>query len=355
MKNKNLIILCAVTLIVIIAAAISSNLRSPREDIEKPILFPELANRINDVSKISIQGPENTVRLQENNGEWFIASADNYPATFDKVRQTVLNMSALRLEEKKTDNPDYYARLGVEDPGSKEASSHLVTLSDATGNTLASVIIGKARQSSGSRPGLYVRKSGDAQSLLVEGIMEVSSDTADWFDRQLFDIPSEEMKEIIIQYADGNTFEIYKETREQPDFKIRNKDDVPSAAKIIVRRIASALEEMRADGVQAADDFEFSSEETIKTTYTTFDGLIIESLLARIDDRAFGLFSASHEPAQAVMSESDSTDAEELTEKINEYVDTLNDKLSGWVYEIPVFKYEAMTTSIDDLARFPVN
>jgi hypothetical protein len=55
------------------------------------------------------------------------------------------------------------------------------------------------------------------------------------------------------------------------------------------------------------------------------------------------------------MPESDSTDAEELTEKINEYVDTLIDKLSGWVYEIPVFKYEAMTTNIDDLTRFPVN
>ncbi|MEJ2094314.1 MAG: hypothetical protein P8X93_03845, partial [Gammaproteobacteria bacterium] len=170
-----------------------------------------------------------------------------------------------------------------------------------------------------------------------------------------FDIPSEEMKEVVIQYADGNTFEIYKETREQPDFKVRNKDDVPSAAKIIVRRIASALEEMRADGVQAAGNFNFTPEETIKTTFTTFDGLIIESLLARIDDRAFGLFSASHDPAQAVIPESDSTDAEELTEKINEYVDTLNDRLSGWVYEIPVFKYEAMTTNIDDLTRFPVN
>ncbi|NIN61113.1 MAG: DUF4340 domain-containing protein [Gammaproteobacteria bacterium] len=355
MKNKNLIILCAVTLTVIIAAAISSNLQSPREDFEKPILFPELANRINDVSKISIQGPGNTVRLQENNGKWFIASSDNYPAAFDKVRQTVLNMSALKLEEKKTDNPNYYAQLGVEDPGSIKASSHLVTLFDATGNTLASVIIGKARQSSGSSPGLYVRKSGDAQSLLVEGIMEVSSDAADWFDRQLFDIPLEEMKEIVIQYADGNTFEIYKETREQSDFKIRDKDDVPSAAKIIVRRIASALEEMRANGVRAANNFEFSTEESIKTIYKTFDGLIIESLLAKIDDRAYGLFSASHDPAQAVMPESDSTDAEELTEKINEYVDTLNDKLSGWVYEIPVFKYEAMTTNIDDLTRFPVN
>ena len=350
MKNKSLLILSSITLAVILAATVTSKLRAPQNTIEKTILFPDLANRINDVSRVIVQGAEHTVSLQKRNGQWYLSSADDYPASFDKVRQTVINMSLLRLEEKKTDNPEYYSRLGVEDPSTKDASSLLVALNDSANNTLASLIIGKQRQSSSNKPGLYVRKQNEAQSLLVEGMLEVSDSNADWFERQLFDIPSAEVRYVIIQYADGNIFEISRKARGQTDFDIPDRDKMPSASKIIVNRIASGMEEMRADDVQAAGKFNFIPEETVKTTVTTFDGLVIESRLARTDQGAYGQFTARFDEPARSETVNDQNDG---SAGIRDYARTLNNRLSGWVYSIPEFKYEALTTNIDDLMRIP--
>ncbi len=352
MKNKNLLILCAITLLVILAAVISSKLHAPSKSVEKVKLFPELANRINDVSRVIVQGNAHTVSLQKKDNQWYLSSADDYPASFEKVRQTVINISLFRLEEEKTDNPEFYARLGVEDPDKEGASSLLVTLSDPANGTLASIIVGNKRQSSSNRPGLYVRKQNESRSLLVEGMLEVSDDDADWFDRQLFDIPAEEIKNVTIQYADGISFKIFRNARGQIDFDIRGRDKVPSASKIVVNRIATGLEEMRADGVRAAENFNFIPEETVKTTAITFDGLVIESRLAKTDEGTFGQFTARFDESANSEPEDDGKD---VSAGVRDYAQNLNDKLSGWVYRIPEFKYEALTTNIDDLMRFPGN
>src|SRR5690606_31803241 len=131
----------------------------------------------------------------------------------------------------------------------------------------ASLIAGKPRQSAGSKPGLYVRLPDQARALLVEGVLDISANDADWFERNLFDIPSGYVKNVLIQYADGNSFEIYKERKEEPDFQARGVTLESSVAKIILTRIGRSLEELRAEGVRALDNFTFP-EETTTTTVT---------------------------------------------------------------------------------------
>ena len=179
--NNKYIIVTALTLIVVIAAVIVSQQRAPQTSMEKTRLFPELTGKINDVSELVIHDGQTTLTVHRVSEKWSIADADDYPALVDKVKQTVLAVSDLQVVAEKTNNPDLYKRLGVEDPDSLGATSHLLTLT-ADGDELATLIAGETRRSksASSAPGLYVRIPGQQQALLVEGRLTVSTDIIQW-------------------------------------------------------------------------------------------------------------------------------------------------------------------------------
>ena len=362
MKNRKLLILSLITLAVILAASITAKLHAPQSTIAKQTLFPGLANQINDIIEISIKGDGRTVLLKKQGEIWVLESADNYPALFNKVRAMVINLAGLKIEEEKTGDPALYARLGVEDPESKDANSLLITLKTSGNEEAASIIAGKPRQSAGSRPGLYVRLPDQTRALLAEGMLDVSGNPAGWFERNLFDIPSDFIKNVTIQYAEGNVFEIYKEQKEQIDFQPKGISGENSAVKIIMTRISRSMEEMRADGVHALDNFSFP-EESITTTATTFDGLIVTAKTARIDNKAYAHFTFAVDPSAT--REDSVTDEEESEDTADAFAGLttdfkpdpvqeahyLTETLSSWVYQIPDFKYEALTSNPGNLKK----
>jgi hypothetical protein len=356
MKDRKLLLLTLVTLAVITAAAITAKLHAPQSTIAKQSLFPGLANQINDIVEISIRNDRQTVLLKKQGDNWVLESADNYPALFNKVRALVIHLADLKIEEEKTGDPDLYARLGVEDPASKDANSLLITLKSSGNEDVASIIAGKPRQSAGSKPGLYVRLPDQTRALLAEGMLDVSGNPADWFERSLFDIPSNYIKNVTIQNSDGKVFEIYKDQIEQPDFQSRGISGDNSATKIILARIGRSMEEMRADGVQALDNFSFP-EETATTTATTFDGLMITAKTARVDNKSYAHFTFAVDPSATREEESeDLTDtaaesAKDFKPDPQQEAHHLTETLSPWVYQIPDFKYEALTSNPGNLKK----
>lgn len=366
MKNKKLIILFLITLSVILVAGITAKIRAPQKSLEKITLFPELGKQINNVSRIVIRGNNKTVELKQQDKNWVIASSDNYPALFNKVRETVLNMANLAIVDKKTDNPDLYSRLGVEGPDVKDTTSLLITLYDRKNQASASLIVGNPRQSSSSKPGLYVRKPDEKTALLVEGTLKISADPIDWFQKELFDIPQDRVKNIKIHFADGSDYETYKENPAQADFQIRGKSEEDinnkSATRVILNRLANGLQEMRADGVVAANKFTFP-DDTILTTVTTFDGLVINAKLANVDNKTFANFTFDTNPELVAKitkaGKNETTDLDTGAQKkkvdMNELAQSMNNGLSKWVYQIPDYKYEALTTSPDTIRKLMEN
>ena len=51
---------------------------------------------------------------------WLVAEKGNYPANAAKISQIVRAMADLTLVEPKTQKPDLYPRLEVEDPGQRK-------------------------------------------------------------------------------------------------------------------------------------------------------------------------------------------------------------------------------------------
>ncbi len=365
MKNRKLFILAMITLVVIIAAGITAKMRAPQTRVEKELLFPALAEQINAVNAVTIQSHKNTVTLKQHNGQWVLESADNYPALFNKIRATVLSLSELRIAEEKTSNPELYKRLAVEGP-EHEGRSLLITVKDKADQTLASLIVGDPRQSSGSKPGMYVRRPDGQQALLAEGSLQISANQVDWFERSLFNIPPEAVQSVKISYPDGKEIEIYKDTKEEPDFKTRGMNiENESAAKIILKRMSTGLEEMSVDGVLSAQNFTFP-ENTIITTVQSFDGLQVTVKLAKVEDKAYAYFTFAANPLSPeeqlpdteTSADTESTDtaapagattAENQQPSPEEIVRMTNEAVGAWVYQIPDFKYEAMTKNPEDL------
>ena len=350
MKNQKLIIFSVITIIVIIAASIISKLQAPDTENEKELLLPQLETRINDVAAITVKGNKRTVNLQKIDNIWVIKEADNYPAVFEKVKDTVISLSAFKVIAEKTDNPELYSRLNVQGPEQPDSLSLLITLKDASDNTISSLIIGSPQHSkaANNKPGLYVRRPEEKQALLVEGTLFITDQVTDWFDQNILDIPSSVIREVSIKHPDGDELNMARSAREAPEFElIGDIEKDKSVYKIILNRISTALEELRADGVTAIRNFNFS-EDAVVTTFTTFDGLVITVKSMQIDEKPYAHFSfdVDDELAASVTAEGEQ---ESVKDKIENEASILNSVLSDWVYQIPDFKYQDLTKKIDNI------
>ena len=345
MKRQKLLVLSAITIAVIIIAALVNQSRAPQTSIEKETLFPELANKINDVSRIEIKSSEDPdVILQKmQGGQWALQSADDYPAQIDKVKDVVVSLSQLKILATKTDNPKLYPELGVEGPEGNNTSSLLLTFSDQSGTTLASLIVGKLRKNNtgNNRPNLYVRKADAKNALLVEGYLQLKSNNNAWYERNIINIPASRIQNVNIVKSNGDHLLINKHAEGDTDFKVI--EGSTASPSVLLNKLGTFFEDMNVEGVHAANNFEFPDDATI-TTFTTFNGLIITVKNVFVDDKAFAHFSftaATSSSNNDVIPENESE-----TISVEEESQLWNQFLSHWVYEIPEFKYETLDVNV---------
>lgn len=349
MNKRKLLILFIITLVVIVTAAITAKLRAPQVSLEKQVLFPDFDTHINQVHAITIQGNQKIANLELKGKQWVVTNMDNYPALFNRVRAALIGLSELAIVDKKTTNPDLYHELGVEDPDTKGADSVLFTVNENSGKDTVKLIVGHKRQSASDKPGIYVRLADSKQALLVEGKLDISADPVDWINRKLLNMDHSQIKQVTILSPDGKEFTIKKDKKEQTEFTADNSDvNKESAAKIIISRIGTGLEEIRADGVMSTDNFTFP-ENSFTTTYKTFDGMVVKVKLTQKDKKSYAHFAFSYEPDSTTKPAKPAANANEPTP--DALAAQMNTALSGWVYQIPDFKFEAMTSTPESVKQ----
>ncbi len=352
MKRQQLLVLSAMTIIAIVAAGLFTHSRAPQTKIEKETLFPELAGKINDVARIEIKdGEDRTVILQKQEGLWVLQSADNYPAQFDKIKDTVVSLAELKILATKTDKPKLYPELGVEGLDVKNSTSLLITLSDESGTALASLIVGKPRKSSAgkSRPKLYVRKPDAKNALLVEGYLQIKSHNTDWYERHIIHIPATRIQSITIVKNNGDHLKIDKPSEGETEFKL--VEGKTASHSVLLNKLATFFEDMRVDGVHATDNFEFTDDATL-TTFKTFNGLVVTVKSFLKEDKAFVHFSFTLVTSNKESTSHIDSDGEKMTSSdsgtlsVEEESQHWNEFLSNWVFEIPGFKFETLDVNV---------
>ncbi len=316
---------------------------------EKGLLFPGIAEGINKLAAINIQSAGQSLSLIKQDGQWRIGEADHYPADFARIRQTAIAASDLRILAEKTSNPALYEKLGVEDPFSEGAGSVLLSFRDEEKNSLLGLIVGNTRPARlpGGKPGLYVRLPGSGPALLVEGALALSVDAGDWLARELLDIGPERIRSVQIQHGDDPAISIQRDSKEDA-FRLQDPPAGRTVDAVAVSRLSSLLENIYIDDVRAEHE-QFAAAAGVVTTVRTFDGLVAEIASAEADGRRYSKFRfAYEEPAREKDNQTDdeagATAQTSSAPDVSVEAERLNRLVSGWLYEIPDYKFELFTS-----------
>jgi hypothetical protein len=334
MQTRPLIFLASATVVFVALAIIvlASGDRGVSRAVPGQPAFPALAAKLGDVASVTVSRNGTTMTLIRDGDTWLVAEKGNYPANAAKISQIVRAMGDLTLVEPKTQNPDLYPRLEVEDPGN--GKSALLAVNDKSGGDLAKAIIGKRRYDrlGAGDDGVYLRKPGEAQAWLARGTLDPTGDAASWLDRRIIDISEKKIAKVTLTQPDGSKLVI---SRGAPDASFA-VEEAPADAKFksesTTNGPATALETLDLDDVKPAGELPVPDKDVVTASFTTFDGLTIDLRLMERDKTSWIAISATG---------SGSAEAAEAKK--------IEDKVSHWTYGIPAYKANLVKTKLADL------
>lgn len=332
MQKSSFLTLLAVTILVV-AAAVFSVLHGDRTVTPvgqgQPAL-PGLTARLGYLAWMRVEHGAMTADFAQIGGQWTIVEKGNYPASAARVRRVLVDLADLTLVEPKTKLPDFYARLGLDDP--RNGQSTLISLQDRTGAKLGELVIGKSRPDllGGDENGIYVRKPGDPQTWLARGSIDLPKDIVGWLNRTVIDIAPSRVATVAMTGADGVTLSLKRD----PGSGHFTVVDAPPDAKLktpaVLALPANALAGMEFLDVQPAADLPVPKDGIQNDTFTTLDGLTVK----------VRLFTQGTTDWIALGAEGDSKAAE-----------ALNARLVQWVFAIPPGRARLLRTRLSDLVE----
>jgi hypothetical protein len=367
MSNRRLLILSFITLVIIIAAVISSKDRAPQSVIESAELFPGLKDQINNVAEITIESASATLNIKKQGENWLITEAGDYPARFDKIKQTALTVADMKILSAKTSNPSLFSELGVEDTTAEKSSSHVLTLKDAGGKALAAVIVGNLKTSNtAGDTGVYVRKPGANETWLASGVLQVSSDVVEWIEQNLVNIADDRILDTRIEHPGGAVVSITRSKGEE-NFTVTDIPEGKEArSEYFVNQIGTILSNLTVENVKARTGFVFPDTAT-NTTVRTYDGLVAKITTANVDGANYialdfsvdeSLLSAATATGDAANPAQEAIVIGEQPEKnepapadVRKEAQDLNNKVARWVYTIPSSKYSLLVKQVTDVTQ----
>lgn len=364
MHAKHLTILAIITLLmVLVTAIIVSQNQQKTPTSSTPLVFPSLAEKVNEVATIHVATKADHFTLVKGDKYWGLQEKHQYPVNMDKVSQLVLGLSALKILEAKTANPELYSKLGVEDITAEDAQSVLFTLKDSADQTLASLIVGNHQiaKIDATQREFYLRKAEDKQTWLAIGTLPVDKQPTQWLDKQILDIESARVQQVKVIHPEGEQVLIFRDTKDNEDYQLA---DLSAHMKIksmyTLKQLAGTLADLQMHDVTIPSEVTFSQDAHTQAVFTTFDGLEITITLVEQEDKYYTQLTAAFVPEAIVgdtkenSTETDSTAKVTHTpEQVKAEAETLQSKLKGWVFEVPSYKTTALLKRQAELVEAP--
>jgi hypothetical protein len=355
MMKRNLLYLAVITAIALLLLLFTPGQRPAEDPAANALFLEEVAARINDVSRVEIisAGNATVATLERSGGHWQLGELGGYRADWPRLQSMLAALAQARVTETKTDKPEYYARLGVEDIDAEDAGGVLVRLSIADETT--AVLVGNRAQ---GRTGQYVRLQNEAASLLVDREIDVSSEQLDWADSRIVDINAAEVAEVEIIHPGGERVLVTKISADQTDF---DPVGLPAGREIksswAVNSLGSVLSMLDMESVQPDEGLDWS--DAVNMRLMVFSGMEIMADMLESGDQYLVRLRASRPGAKQVVDpeEESETSAEqkEIEERaaaeVDQLVDGINQKVEGWAYAIAKYKFDAMVKKPEDLLK----
>lgn len=320
-------LLVAAVVVVALGLWVSSRKGTPADaGIGQPVL-KTLKTQLNEVTEVRVsRGDGSKTTLKKQPTGWIVGERE-YAADASKVRKLLIDLSSLETVEIKTSDPAKYSQLGVEDVKMPTATGTLIEA--VTPEKVHGIIVGK---SSGMKSG-YVRATEGKQSVLATPSVMTDADPKRWLDTTLVDIPEARVKEMEITPASGPGYKIWREKKEDTDFKVTN---IPKGRELVSPSTANstagdlamlALSDVRKPVAAAGGKPD-------RAVARTFDGLEIQLTGVKEGENHFITVTASSSAQETA------TEAETLTTQAR-----------GWQFEVPAYKYDSLFRPLEELLQ----
>ena len=330
-RRRNLVVLAVIAAVMVVLAALAliHQSRQVAPHYTPHTFLQGLASEVRDVARIRLDSKSGTIDVvfKPDRG-WIVASHDDYPASFEKVRETFVGLAAMQTVEPKTARPEWLHYLDLTPPPNGDGIE--ITLQDGKSEDIG--------DPSGA-VGLFVRRSNSKQSWLVRSVFTPKTTPIDWLDKHVIDIDTSKIQEADINPLNGPSYELRRDKPGDPDLKLTNlpkgrEISYPGAAD----GIAGTLSNFTFDDVKPARDFDFADGHAARMVARTIDGLIVTLQAIKQGQDYWATVSADAVPGKS---------------GAQRQARAIDSRASGWAYKLPPYKGQQIVTTLESLLKPP--
>lgn len=339
-RRRNLAVMAGIALVMVVLAvlALVQQSREVEPHYTPQAFFPGLASEVRDIAHIHIASKSGSVDVAfKPERGWVITNHDDYPAAFDKVRETVVALAGLETIEPKTARADWLHYLDLDAPPKGDGVA--ITLEDGQGHPLADIVTGKTEDigDPSGAVGLFVRRADSDQSWLVRSVFQPKPDFKEWLDKQVLDVEASRVQQVDVNPVTGPSFEV---RRDKPSVANLALVDIPKGREIAYQGaadgVASTISGFTFDDVRPARNFDFSDGHAARLVARTFDGLVVTVHTIKQGDDYWATVSADAQPGKSE------------AQRQARMIDT---RASGWAYKLPSYKGQQLMTTLEGLLK----
>lgn len=381
MKGRSAIILVLVAALLVGIAVLSQKKEQQRESsgiVAGKLLLPDLP--VNDVEKIVIKSADGSATMERIDDTWVSHDKFKYPANFNKIKEAVVKLSEVKISQQVTATDAQKEKMNMLMPSqtatNKSGMGTAVELLGAAGKKIASLLVGGARERKsepggyGYPDGQYVSTDGGATIyMLAENMNNLSANSRDWVEAEIFNVPLADISEVSITGPDRPAIKLARKPGETTyTLEGLAADEELEISK--VNSIEGALGYMRFTDIAdpALNDMMTGIDKAVIYQATTKSGEVytarIGSTISTNSRDRYVKFTVDLKPqppappvpagtnavagsatnAPGVMSKED-------RQKLEEKVKTLNAAISKWTFIVETYKHEPLTVPRMDLVK----
>ena len=345
MNLKSLILLLVAVAIGVAAYYYSTSDNKLSTD-DNTNLIPDFAENLHSVNKFTINGSGNILltSVSKTDQGWVVDNRDGYQANIALVRDIFNSLAEAELVEAKTSNPENYFKLGVEDLATEKAQGVLLTLEGL--KSPVNVIFGN--DGSSGKNTQFVRRKDERQSWLINKKIKLNRDVTDWLQKDLLDIPPEQIKSVQIKHPDGSEITIKNDGLEEYEFTL--DADVPEGKKISeseVYQLANAMSSLQLRDVASFSKLNIESITPVITTFKTFDGLTVVTKSYPLELETYFTVEVAFSK-QDIDEDSSNPLIISNPEAAEELAKVSKPKLNGWAYIFPTITQGALVKKLEN-------
>lgn len=237
-----------------------------------------------EITSIHLADAEQSVTLQQKDGEWTVVERDGYKANSTEIAGFLRTLIDLKVTQGIEAGPSFAPRFGMDEKSSDPAQRGITaTFKDAAGKSLATISFGKNLDSvSSSSPfgggsvGRFVRNHTDESGFYAvsELFPSLSADPKNWLTEEFFKIEKIQSIAMTQLGSDKNEWELERDN-EEADFKFTSAFPGVKIDPTAVAPLKSLFSYARFDDVVPNAEIEKrASPEKLQTaTIKTFEGL----------------------------------------------------------------------------------